>query len=141
MSLSYVVYRSCINREFLDDLDDIALAAGRYNSANLITGCLFQVDNFYFQIIEGPSATVQALLEKIRADRRHSDMAVIDSAVIEARRFPSWSMGTLTDEEVAHVFGAGDNTELLDIFSGHIISILSVFDEHKVTQTRLNHIM
>jgi hypothetical protein len=157
MHLLRIIYRSKINRSYTADADQIALAAGRFNAQNRITGCLFQTGDFYYQILEGPREAVLNLLEKIEADYRHSQVTVLESSKIDKRNFPSWSMGALSHYEVAQIFGteaAGikqpkqsfkhdiilpNAADLLNIFSTRVGAILTVFDQHMVTQLRTEH--
>lgn len=152
-----IIYRSIVNRNLAADADQIALTAGRFNAQNRITGCLFQIGDFYYQILEGPELPVRNLFKKIEMDCRHSQIMVLEITEIESRNFPSWSMGALSNYEVAQIFGSLSSgmkqpkqafvrgadlpnaADLLDIFSARVGAILTVFDQHMVTKLRSEH--
>lgn len=60
-----------------------------------VTGLLVQAGNCFLQVLEGEDAAVTLLLERIRRDARHSEMAIILDQAVRGRAFPQWSMGCL----------------------------------------------
>ena len=73
-------------------LERILDEARRHNSANDITGLLWTDGNRFAQILEGDSAILNALMDRIRADPRHSDIVELANFAIEVREFGEWSM-------------------------------------------------
>lgn len=70
-----------------DELDRIYLRAKSANSRAGITGLLLFYEGAFLQVLEGPSAGVMSLAERLRRDRRHSGMITLDSQPIEQRAF------------------------------------------------------
>ncbi len=62
------------------------------NASRNVTGLLVRQANHYFQVLEGDSAVVEELAEKIARDPRHGDFQILHEAQIEARSFADWSM-------------------------------------------------
>jgi hypothetical protein len=65
----------------------------RNNPAQGITGALLLVQDMFLQVLEGPKSTVEATMERIAKDARHSDMTVLLSSSVDQRSFADWSMG------------------------------------------------
>jgi Sensors of blue-light using FAD len=157
VNLVRIIYRSNINRDFSDTVDAIALVASRFNSKHNITGCLFEIGDFYYQILEGPREATLSLLERIKADRRHSHMTILETIPITVGHFSSWAMGVLSAYEVAQIFGAHtaavkqsirnveasqpgpDSTNLLHVFTARVDAVLGVLDQHMLTQIRMDY--
>lgn len=78
------------------------LAKSRANNttANL-TGLLLYHDGAFFQVLEGEAAAVQAVLDRIRRDRRHAGLITLDSSAISERGFSDWSMGYVPFERLS----------------------------------------
>lgn len=70
-----------------DELDRIYLRAKSANARAGITGLLLFYEGVFLQALEGPSAGVMSLAERLRKDRRHSGMITLDSQPIEERAF------------------------------------------------------
>lgn len=47
----------------------------------------------FIRMLEGDEAAVRALYEKIRRDRRHHTVLLLDEGEIQARMFSEWAMG------------------------------------------------
>jgi hypothetical protein len=92
MSITQLIYAS---QPFgFDDamLNGILVAARRNNPRDDITGCLICRQDLYLQLIEGPTAAIDALFERIKADDRHLAVAQLSRDTVEARMFPDWAM-------------------------------------------------
>lgn len=74
------------------DVEMIVAHASKANSRRDITGALAFNGMNFCQCLEGEDQDVLALMEKIRADERHSGIKVIHHKAIEKRHFPDWSM-------------------------------------------------
>jgi hypothetical protein len=66
--------------------------AGRRNAAAGVTGALLDYGGYFLQVLEGPRAVVEQTFERIRADRRHHQLVVVDRADDRPQRFERWSM-------------------------------------------------
>jgi hypothetical protein len=74
------------------DLPSILEISQRNNRRDGVTGILLYKDGRFLQILEGDQATVHRIAQRIEADARHSEFAVIvDEAM--PRLFTDWSMG------------------------------------------------
>ena len=63
------------------------------NAGNGITGMLLYGNGTFLQVLEGEDRAVDALVERIRQDDRHTDLHVLYRTPIERRQYPDWSMG------------------------------------------------
>jgi uncharacterized membrane protein (DUF373 family) len=63
------------------------------NSVRDITGALIYLHRTFFQILEGDEETVNETFEKIKKDKRHKDVTLIETKPIAEREFSYWSMG------------------------------------------------
>lgn len=76
-----------------DDIKKLADSAVENNKRDGITGIFMVSGDLFFQIIEGPEAEVDQLMERIKNDDRHKDMLVLSvDENIKKRIFPDWSM-------------------------------------------------
>jgi hypothetical protein len=93
-ALYRVVYRSAAVGVLSGaDLDRILLRAKASNAGAGVTGLVLFYEGTFLQTIEGPPAGVLSLLERIRRDRRHSGVTVLESCLATTRMFPGWAMG------------------------------------------------
>jgi len=94
-----VIYTSkCKFPEFdVHDLD-IFRTARSHNATVGIHGFLYRTKAHYFQYIDGPDREINNLVNRLFADKRHSDISIIKEEQIRFTRFPSWSMGYSRDE-------------------------------------------
>lgn len=94
MSLLQLIYAS---RPFGFDgvmLTAILFDARRCNTRDDITGALLCRDDLFLQLLEGPSAAVEAAYERIRRDDRHIEVRELLRRQIgeDARMFGAWAM-------------------------------------------------
>lgn len=68
-----------------------------------ITGGLFFDGRRFGQVLEGPAAAIDHLLEVIRGDTRHTEMAVTDRDDAVTRVFGDWSMALVSSLDVPAV--------------------------------------
>lgn len=74
------------------DISDIVETSRVRNARLQVTGALVASRSRFAQILEGPRAAVDALMDSIRRDRRHTEVEVVLYADIERRRFPEWTL-------------------------------------------------
>jgi hypothetical protein len=92
--LAYVVYFSSSTHFFSSaDIDDILTVSRRNNARLAVTGMLLYWDGNVVQLLEGPSAAVDMLLERIARDPRHRGLLVAARGGLAQRHFPEWTMG------------------------------------------------
>ncbi len=63
-----------------------------FNSKNNITGCLLYHNNQFLQVLEGTQDVVKGLYEKIKRDKRHTDVTLMEEGEKEERYFSGWNM-------------------------------------------------
>ncbi len=78
---------------------DILATARQFNASRGITGLLAVTGGHYLQLLEGPRAAVEELLERIERDPRHDKLAVLMRSEASARICPDWAMGMVTRSE------------------------------------------
>lgn len=74
----------------------IAEASEERNRRFDLTGALLFVDDSFIQVLEGPSAGLEAVFEEICCDLRHRDVKLIDLVPVESRMFADWAMAVLS---------------------------------------------
>jgi len=88
-----LVYRSVADESFnIPEIYSMLSKAKDYNTEHHITGCLLYHNNQFLQLLEGKEKEVLQLFQKISADSRHTDIAIVDSANSDGRLFHQWSM-------------------------------------------------
>ena len=101
-----LIYHS-IAEEHITTSDILAILeeARNFNAVYNITGCLLYHQGEFVQLLEGEKQVVQGLFEKIRNDRRHSNVQLLKEASIEHKIFSNWSMAfkDLADADVAQL--------------------------------------
>lgn len=92
--LTYLVYTSVAARKMLPaDLESILFTSRRRNLETGITGALLYRNTTFIQFLEGPPAEIEALMDRIRADDRHSSVRVLLVERASERSFGDWKMG------------------------------------------------
>lgn len=69
------------------------------NTVNDISGCLVYYNRRFIQILEGSQEAVQKLYQKIKKDKRHTQVRVMAENPIEKRTFPEWGMAYFPVDE------------------------------------------
>lgn len=75
-----------------DELDRIWLRAKATNAAAGITGLMLFHQGVFLQVLEGPAAGVAGLMERLRRDRRHAGIVILETGSIRERAFDSSPM-------------------------------------------------
>jgi len=88
-----------------DDLFALLEQSRRDNYKANITGVLLYVLGNIVQVIEGGQEEVESLFDRIKRDRRHTDVTCVVNQQIQERLFSDWSMGyeTLTVRQLTQV--------------------------------------
>ncbi len=104
MELVHTVYVSHARADLdAGALRDILASSVRHNDAAGITGFLLHGHALFMQVLEGAPAAVEATMQRILADPRHSQLRVLEHGPIFRREFAEWAMGfkDLSKEELA----------------------------------------
>src|ERR1700722_1116173 len=111
--LEHVIYASVATQEFTAaQLSALLTAARTANERTELTGMLLHADGDggFFQVLEGPSEAIDALLLQLRCDPRHANITLIIREPIAERSFADWSMGfsSVSPEKLRAVTGLND---------------------------------
>jgi hypothetical protein len=100
--LRRVVYisRSLIGAD-PDGVAAILSSSIRRNAEVAVTGMLWVGSNDFAQVIEGDPDNVGRTMDRIRADRRHTDIEVLLDRPVLSRQFGSWSMQRASDDDAS----------------------------------------
>lgn len=94
MSLIQVIYTSSATRAMRDeDLRAILDTSVRQNAGDEVTGLLLYANGRFMQVVEGPSASIDALMARLERDPRHHTITVLSRTEVTQREFARWSMG------------------------------------------------
>lgn len=86
------------------DMEAIISTARRYNAAHGITGLLVFGSGIFFQWLEGPQASVVALMERIHRDARHTTVVELSvNEEVRERVFPTWDMELVKPDDIREV--------------------------------------
>jgi hypothetical protein len=91
-ALLYVSTASALPRR--STVDAILATARRVNPTLDLTGMLLWRDMTFAQLLEGPTASLDGMLNRLRADERHHDIVVLTRWPLEHRLFKEWSMAS-----------------------------------------------
>ncbi len=101
-----------------DEIDDIVRVSARNNPRRDVTGAMMASGSIFFQILEGPEASVDALVDVIRNDPRHVDFVCLGvQEACSTRLFPEWAMTRLILE--AHPRGVEIEERLASVVASN----------------------
>lgn len=116
--LGYLIFKSDSMHLMSEKELIVLLNKGRSNNhKNNITGMLIYVESMnkgnltghFTQILEGNVTVIQNTFQRIKIDKRHQNVQMINQGIILNRSFPNWTMG------FKHLKN-GDYTELKNYF-------------------------
>jgi len=85
-------------------VDHILQSARRRNPAWGITGLLVFGSGIFFQWLEGPRTSINALMARLRTDSRHHDIVLLgETEEVRERLFPDWDMERVGAEHIREV--------------------------------------
>jgi hypothetical protein len=73
----------------------------RWNAEVEVTGMLWANGKSFAQVIEGGSDEIGLTMDRIRTDRRHTDVEVLLDRAILSRQFGDWSMRRAGDDDAS----------------------------------------
>ena len=71
---------------------EVVVAARIKNAILGLSGALLFTGTHFAQILEGPEASLDAMMHWLQADDRHENIIVIERSAIGIRRFADWQM-------------------------------------------------
>lgn len=91
--MEQLAYISCAS----DDLGSgevfkIIEKSAKNNAPAELTGFLIFANRRFFQVIEGPSESIHALMRRLGSDTRHHSIEIVHREEIGERCFPHWRM-------------------------------------------------
>ena len=114
-----LAYTSTASVPFSTDMLKRLLRQSR--SANVpweITGILLYHLGAFFQVLEGPEASVGSLLASLRRDTRHRGIRILFRRPLEKREFTDWTMA-FVDTSLWRLDGfVGYSTQLPELLAG-----------------------
>lgn len=120
--LTRLVYRSDsnISHDNTEALDAIFRVSTTHNKKDGLTGALALPDGKFVQVIEGDATPLDALMERIERDTRHTDVTVLGRWPITARLFGSWAMARpdptpLSDQAFRIVTEVGSGAQVTSV--------------------------
>lgn len=125
-----------------DELDRILLRAKASNESSGITGLLLFHEGSFIQVIEGSPAGVMSLMERIKRDRRHTRLTLLESRICMARAFPQSPMAYVAPrhltpgqrQDLADLVAAARRHEASgasDLLADQLAALLSCFQRAK----------
>lgn len=91
--LTTIIYRSHISDDFpVRTLPEMVDNASKINTTHGVTGILLFNGTHFFQLLEGPEAGIQAVYQRICADRRHHNVVELMRDYAPSRRFGNAGM-------------------------------------------------
>src|SRR6056297_2099575 len=109
--LMHIVYVSFSFKDLTEiDLENLLADIRKRNKLQKVTGLLLYNDGTFIQLIEGKTRIIKNLFEKIKNDKRHSDVVLLLDESIKKRAFPDWTMGyyKLNREQSGKIPGYSD---------------------------------
>lgn len=134
MSDIRLIYKSTPSNYFSGAaIDDILACSRRHNAEQHISGVLYFSRYFLFQVLEGEVTEVNALYNRITADKRHTDCVLLDYRHITERHFTDWSMGYIAENiAIKKLFKLPRLTDKIDFFNytqGELLNIIDALKE------------
>ena len=83
------------------ELSRIVVASRTNNARDHLFGVLVYTGSDFAQLIEGASAHVYALWNRIKRDERHRDVVLLFDETASTPWFPDWRMGYLADRHLS----------------------------------------
>ena len=124
-----LVYRSIsanTGPALIQDMADILAVSRTNNGIEGISGILLAGGGRFIQVLEGSSESVELVFSWIQADRRHSDLTIVNDDLVERRAFGSWTMANLDHDDREQVafrldrFLMGAEDHVREAFAGSI---------------------
>jgi hypothetical protein len=81
-----------------EEIAAIVLSSIRWNAEVAVTGMLWADGKSFAQVIEGGADEIGLTMDRIRTDRRHTDIEVLLDRAIVSRQFGAWSMRRAGDD-------------------------------------------
>jgi hypothetical protein len=108
-------------------IDGIASDISKANEALGITGLMLHKEGMLLHVIEGEHAAIEELLGRMKSDRRQQSIHITSDALVEARGFVAWSLGTTARHSIMDPDGL-----VFEISRGRIQELTEAIDSNLV---------
>ena len=130
-SVAQLIYcsfaRNCNTKKiFAENINDIFTQSGICNSLYNITSALLSDGEFFAHVIEGPPSSVTKLYSNIIHDTRHSNITLLQHAVVNVRLFSYWPIVYVEVDRIPHIDNLGVRSTPVDLRKARV-SILKSF--------------
>ena len=123
-----------------EDLLRILTQSKSNNPAGGITGVLCASGRIFMQVLEGGRLQVNALYNRIAADTRHQDVAILLYEEISERKFAGWSMGLVNLDRInPSILLKYSECAALDPYCVSGRASMALFDELMATASIMGH--
>ena len=114
VELRQLIYCSIATAEFhVGSINEILASAQKHNIAHSVTGFLIHSGNWFLQLLEGPTESIDLIyLKKISADPRHTSLRVLVDTPVYNRNFSAWFMAYQYMDGDRSIFGGTLNKSL-----------------------------
>ena len=92
--MSYCSKSLIAQDQALQQVKGIVEESQRNNQLCGITGVLIYEGSNFVQVIEGERSDLEALIEKVKRDHRHTDFTLLADEPVSERQYSDWSMET-----------------------------------------------
>lgn len=119
MSVFYLIYTSKITLQaslHTMTLPDIYRQSAARNTQANVNSVLFLKQGNFLQYMEGSERTITQLFDKIKADKRHRNIRVIEQGQAPNALFGHWKMHCINLDSVKDMDEVDDISPLLDYF-------------------------
>ncbi|WP_158611076.1 BLUF domain-containing protein [Aurantiacibacter spongiae] len=86
-------------RSVQEQVHEIARSSADRNRKVGLTGSLLFVDNHFIQVLEGDTATIETVFERICCDFDHREVKLIDLVPVKDRLFGHWHMAVMSEDD------------------------------------------
>jgi len=122
------------------EVDAIVAWSRARNAALGVTGALVFTETHFAQYLEGPDASVALLMNSIRRDPRHADVATIYERPLRHHVFPTWALAyagpsTFVAGHVLSVAGAGPGPAGLKA-ADRLVELMRQFVDAQLVEAR-----
>jgi hypothetical protein len=136
--ICYVSRSTADNIQIHNDLREIISEARDFNCRNEIYGVLYYADGCFFQCLEGDEETVLTLINKLKNDKRHTDIVLFEPKNIDHAHFKDWSMKYVQRSSKIKLFFSELGASTFDITllkQSHIDKLVSCLSECEHIET------
>ena len=92
IEIKHIIYTSRPLDSDNSDIENILISSERNNPKSEVTGLLIFGSKLYLQFLEGPENSVDVTFNRIKSDKRHNEIRILNESKSDRRLFASWTM-------------------------------------------------